>query len=111
MASYEDVGESIGRSMRKQSSVQDNLSANDPEALLNVVTDERVVLSGSLTVTKKLYSENAFILDHPVQGDLGSSTLIIDGGYSEDFINYISGAFSYPADYEQGVEELYTITY
>jgi len=42
---------------------------------------EQVKVTVEVTGTKNTYANDSFILDHPIQGELDSSTYKLDGGY------------------------------
>lgn len=76
-----ELGKTLGKLSQEQSSIKSNLSSNEQDANLVNFNQEFIRLSGEITATKKTYDTTSFILDHPTQGELDSSTLVIDGGY------------------------------
>lgn len=81
VTSAKELGRILGQLANNQSAIKENLSADDVNAQFNVVNSEQFEVHGSLTLTKKTYASDSFILDHPTQGELDSSTLLLDGGY------------------------------
>lgn len=79
--SSRELGTKLGEINQEQSDIRSNLSANEQDANIVLITTEAMKLIGSLVVTKKIYDDTSFIINHPVQGDIDSSTLYIDGGY------------------------------
>jgi len=80
--SAEELGRIIGGIARQQSNIQENISPDEADALLNVYNTEQLVIEVVMTVTTKCYDANTFVIDHPVYGDIDSATLLIDGGYT-----------------------------
>lgn len=72
----------IGVLSQKTNDLSSNISPDDVYGFLNQLNTEFLEGSGSLIVTKNVYDSTSFILDHPVYGDLDSSTLSLDGGYT-----------------------------
>jgi len=77
-----ELGRIIGGIANTQSSIQENLAPDDVNAQLNTVNSETVIIEGKLTVIKKYFDSNAFIIDHPIQGELDSSVYELDSGYT-----------------------------
>ncbi len=75
------LGERLGNLNSEQQGVKANLSPNEQDANAFIVNNEQLVIEMELTVTKKVPYSDSFILDHPVQGELDSATLKLDGGY------------------------------
>lgn len=109
-----ELGRIIGGIANEQSSIQENLSPDDVNAQLNTVNSETVVIEGVLVGTKKTLASDAFVLDHPVQGELDSSIYKLDGGYADTII-----ASQFPWTFPQafdavnvvGTEELFRINF
>ena len=76
-----EVGKIIGKTISEQSVVKENLSADSADNELNVINQEELVVDGKITITKKIYATDSFILDHPVQGELDSAVYKLDEGY------------------------------
>jgi hypothetical protein len=73
------LAETIAATSNDQQTVKQNLSADDPDSLLQ--SSETLRLTGTLIATQYTYPTNSFIIDHPVYGVIDSATLLIDGGY------------------------------
>ena len=101
----QELGRILGTAFNEQSAIQENLSPDDAEAQLNTVNSEFVEVRGQLTVKRKEYSETAFILDHPIQGELDSAVYELDGGYKG---NYFSFPVTFPLVFSGGEVTLYT---
>lgn len=76
-----EVGKIIGNIINKQVTTDENLAAQEVDSQVVIVNQEQFRLSGTLSIVKRAYATDSFILDHPVYGELDSSTLKIDGGY------------------------------
>ena len=81
--STKELGRIIGESTNSQEDIKTNLSPDEEAGSLVIKNTENIKVTGQVTITKKVYDEASFIIDHPVQGELDSSTLKIDGGYNE----------------------------
>jgi len=101
------LAETLAQTANEQTSIKENLSADDSEALLQTQLSETVVVDGTLglTAVKHTYALDSFVLDHPTLGDLDSSVLALDGGYEP-----ITATFplTYPIVFGEG-EELFNI--
>jgi hypothetical protein len=75
------LAETIAATSNDQQTVKQNLSADDPDSLLQLQSSETLRLTGTLIATQYTYPTNSFIIDHPVYGVIDSATLLIDGGY------------------------------
>ena len=79
----ERAGKVVTNSMRDTEFVAENISPSASDAVFFVLRDETVKVSGNVTVVKKFFEDNAFVLDHPVLGELDSATLQLDLGYDD----------------------------
>lgn len=77
-----EIASVIGGLASKNDSVSSNISPDDVFGLLNQLNTDFLQGSGSVTVTGLGYGSTSFVLDHPVYGELDSSTLSLDGGYT-----------------------------
>jgi hypothetical protein len=66
----------------EQQDIKQNISAEDNDSLLQLGFSELLAVSGTFTATKYNYASNAFIIDHPVNSELDSAVLVLDGGYA-----------------------------
>lgn len=101
------LAKTLASTANEQDSIKQNLSPDDTNALLQVQFSESVTAGGTLGLTaiKHVYLSTSFIIDHPTQGVLDSSTLLLDGGYApnaEDF------PLTFPLTFGEG-ETLFTI--
>lgn len=84
------------------------MAPDDENAQLGVYYSESVVVHGQVRFYKKVYPTTSFIIDHPVYGDIDSSTLALDGGYlagSESVPHFIGN------DGDRWVEHGQSLTY
>lgn len=105
------LGKRLGKMSREQQRLSENLTPEETSSQLQLLQDEDVEISGSVTVTKVIYNDDAFILDHPVQCDLDNPNYYLDMGYENNTIDYVSGAFSYTGTYATARTTLYTVTF
>jgi hypothetical protein len=81
LSSADKLGSIIGNIAKEQSKIADNISSDEPDAALFLTSDETIEITGELIVNKFTYATNSFIIDHPVYGEIDSSSLLLDGGY------------------------------
>lgn len=79
--SVQELGMILGKSIKEQSQIKENLNPDEFDSQLGLFTAEQVVVELSSNIENKCYAENSFVIDHPVYGELDSTTLQIDGGY------------------------------
>jgi hypothetical protein len=82
-----DLGKAIAGIANRLSTVESNIYPDDPSAQLQLILSEGLALNENGFVYVKVYSSNSFILDHPVYGNIDSSVLQLDGGYSTSTLN------------------------
>jgi hypothetical protein len=80
--SIQEIGMLLGKKSREQSQIKENLNPDEFDSQLVNFNQFSVTAGGTAIGTKKVYATNAFVLDHPVYGELDSLTLEIDGGYN-----------------------------
>lgn len=105
MSTASEIGKIIGNSISEQSVIKENLSADDADNQLNVISSFDVVIDGKLIITKKTYDPESFVIDHPVQGELDSSVFVIDGGYLNGGLMF---PITFPLSFNDGSEVVYT---
>lgn len=76
----------ISNLINEQQVIKNNLSSDEESAQLIIKNRSSIIVSGTVIVTQKVYDSTSFILDHPVLGELDSSTLQLDGGYSSSTV-------------------------
>ena len=76
-----ELGQMLGNLAKGQSDLQSNAFGDEGEGLLNLSTNESLVMTGTLTATAYYYSATSFVIDHPVYGNINSATLAMDGDY------------------------------
>ena len=85
------LADKIAGLSREQSDIKDNISPEAVDAALNLFARLPVRVRGHITLTKKFFPEDSFVIDHPVYGEIDSSVLKIDGGYAagedEEFVS------------------------
>ena len=80
--SVSSLGKSVGSMISTQSTLRENLDEKDSINIDTIRISEAQLTSGTLTITKKTYADDSFIIDHIVLGELDSTVLKLDGGYS-----------------------------
>ncbi len=76
------LAQEMGNLQQRKRLVQKVLSPDDPIAGMQVVNNETLSIGGILTVNKKILGTDSFVIDHKVLGNINSSVLKLDGGYS-----------------------------
>jgi len=103
MGSAEELGRAIASIANQSNDIREDVLPDDINQELLLVPNDVAEFTTLVTGTRRSYATDSFILDHPVYGELDSSTLKIDGGYSADgAIDYVGGAFAYPGTYSAG---------
>ncbi len=103
-----ELARNLATTANEQESVKQNLSGDDTEALLQLQSNEKIVMSGSFLATKYTYATDSFIIDHPVYGELDSSVLLLDGGYG---LLSITMPITMPITLGVNSETLYSTTF
>jgi len=75
------LGNVINGIASEQDSIKENLSPDDSETQEQLVMFEKFIITGDVTLNKLEYADDSFVIDHPVYGDIDSTTLLIDGGW------------------------------
>lgn len=82
LSSAEMIGKAIANSINQSQEIkQDAIPAEIINSML-LAPVERTKVTLTVVGNYKHYPTTSFILDHPVYGELDSSTLQLDGGYS-----------------------------
>ena len=82
MVSAQEAGQIVANIINEQRELQANISPDMASNQLSIFNTEFFRIDGQLTVTKRLFGSTSFIIDHPIYGELDSSTLSLDGGYT-----------------------------
>jgi len=98
------LGQYIAERYKEQDKIDDNLAPNDGEFVNTITDDEGIVIGGEVRGYKWIFEDDAFIIDHPVQGELDSAVYKLDGGYRDPLKVYFP--LSYPILWDQGYKEL-----
>jgi len=101
------LGTALGKLSSDQSEIKQNISPDETDAIDYIVNYEEVVVEGTVIGTKRTYASDSFIIDHPVLGDIDSSTLKIDGGYDT---NELTIPVTMPITLGETSEVLFTVT-
>lgn len=101
------IGDIIGSLSQSQGVIEQNISPDSSDAVDNIVNFEELIIEGTVTGTKYTYALDSFIIDHPVLGDIDSSTLNIDGGYNT---NELTIPVTMPITLGTASEVLFTVT-
>ncbi len=96
-----ELGRIIGTGLQNANQYKDDFVESEEVTDINLTTLESINLSGSYFVYKNPMSTTSFVLDHPVYGELDSSTLLIDGGYAEGTATF---PITFPITFIGGVE-------
>jgi len=104
------LGSMLTKQADEQDAIKDNISPDDSETQEQIYLSELIRVGGTVTINRKDYAANTFVIDHPVYGDIDSATLLIDGGYASQGGIQFPGSF--PLTFQAGGDtELFTITF
>lgn len=99
------LGRAIASGTNSTNDLKEEIVPDDTSQNLILAPYDRVRVRVMAVFTKKFYAENSFILDHPVYGELDSSTLKLDGGYREESFSF---AGEFPLEFTGGDDTVYT---
>lgn len=77
----EQIGRKMGEMDRRISKIEENQGPVQADVSLILKSLEQLNLVAKQNVTKLILCEDAFVLDHPTQGELDSPTLKLDKAY------------------------------
>lgn len=100
----EELATYIGNISSEQDNIKENAFAEEAINSFLLAPFETVKVSALLVVTKRTYGTTSFIIDHPVYGELDSSILELDGGYSGSEAQEFPATF--PWSFEIGTAEI-----
>jgi hypothetical protein len=102
--SASQIGNYLGGIFKEQNSVDLNISPEDGEFVNTVYDENEMFIGGKVQGYKLIFDSEAFIIDHPVQGELDSAVYKIDSGYRNATDVYFE--LSYPIYWDMGYKEL-----
>jgi len=70
--STKEVGKIIGNTISELDNTKANLTASDSSGQFNFEFQDNFRINGEITLTKKEYANDSFIIDHPIQGEIDS---------------------------------------
>ena len=82
LSAIDKLGEKLGGLASEQEVIKDNINPADPLPQLQLMSFEKMVVNGSVTLNKLTIATDSFVIDHWVYGEIDSSVLKIDGGYT-----------------------------
>jgi len=71
------LGKQLSTIANNQDVISQNITADDEETQLQVPINQKIKMTGNITLSSLTYATDAFILDHPVQGYLGASNTLV----------------------------------
>lgn len=77
------LGRLIANGINATNSLLETTIPDDLSQSLLLSPKDKIILNIDVELNSYTYPTNSFIIDHPVYGDIDSSTLLIDGGYDE----------------------------
>lgn len=81
-----ELGSVIGSSLKQASDYKESFVEIGQLDGVNLVNIQEVPVRHRMRIRKKLLATDSFVPDHPVYGYLDSPTLILDGGYTTDYL-------------------------
>lgn len=82
MGATQELGRTLAGISNEQANMKENMMPDDVDQQLLLFNGESIIVNLQAIGYYAIYSSTAFILDHPVYGELDSSTLELDGGYA-----------------------------
>ena len=70
----------VGGVFTEQDTIDNNLSPENGEFINVIETEDGIVIGGIVKGYKWIFATDAFIIDHPIQGELDSAVYKLDGG-------------------------------
>jgi len=103
--SVSQLGQYIGNRIKDQDALDNNLAPENAEFISTYYDiNNNLLLGGNVKGYKWIFDTTAFILDHPVQGELDSAVYKLDSGYRNP--TEVHFPLSYPILWDQGYKEL-----
>jgi len=81
LTAAEELGRAIAGISNTQNSLKEDIVGDEIEQSILLSPIDTTQLETTVTLKKNVYPTDSFIIDHPVYGEIDSSTLEIDGGY------------------------------
>ena len=100
--SVSELAKNLGNMSSNQDILEQNLSPDEADALFNRAENEQIIVTGSVRMVKKPFKTSAFIIGHPVQGDLDNSLYILDEGYADSTPGYFGFPVTFPVTFAGG---------
>lgn len=82
MGATEELGRTIAGISNEQARMKENMMPDDVDQQLLLFNGEAIKINLEVIGHYNIISSTSFVLDHPVYGELDSSTLQLDGGYT-----------------------------
>lgn len=106
----EQLGRVIKQNRRDTEDLREESFASDNSANMLLAPIDRLQVTHEVVGTARFYPDDAFVVSHPVRGDLGNTNYILDKDYAVGEVDYSSTAFSYPGVYLNRPQQLFTYT-
>lgn len=109
-----ELGKTLGKMSGEQETIKQQMTADELDAQETLYTKETIEITGSITIRKKTYLDDSFIIDHPVRCDIDSAYYQIDGGYVTGVLEFTGGYLTFTDGYLTfvgGTETLFTGNY
>lgn len=102
VSATDELAKFLGGLSKEQRNLKENIVPDEIENSFLLAPFQAIDLASSITVTAYFYPTTSFILDHPVYGELDSSTLELDGGYVDVTGDGISFPATFPLTFVSG---------
>ena len=110
-----EIGRVIGQIAKTQSSIQENLSPDEADALLTSFSTEQVVMQGSLTATKRVLT-GVLTVGHPIYGEVQKYPVFVPmilghptwGVLGKAYLPSPTSALKFPLTFPLEFEDTYT---
>lgn len=108
LSDAEKLGAYIVAIKKDVDSIKSNALPEETDQSINLAPFDKIKVTLSQTTYKRYYPTNSFIIDHPVYGDIDSSTLALDGGYQDEGASF---PMAFPIDFDENKGRILFSTY
>ena len=103
LSSVSKIATYVGNLINEQDNIDTQLSPNESDVLQIEETSETIIIQGKVAGYKLIFASDAFIIDHPVQGELDSAVYKLDSGYRKPTDVYFD--LTFPIYWDEGYRE------
>lgn len=97
------LGEYLGDVFQEQDNIDAQIAPDEPSYFTEEDNYEDLVIKGVVVGYRLIFEEDAFVIDHPVRGEIDSNYYRIDGAYKNKNIVFFD--LTYPIYWDKGHRE------